>query len=104
MKITTLGELRFGPYRFRKVPAYIFKDEFNVTAYPQLGGLIGNDIFRRFNLIVNYPEREIHLFPNTHYNDAFDYSYTGLGVYSVNGEVVIEDVMEKSPAFCNNNL
>ena len=97
MKITTVNELRFGPYRFRKVPAFIFNDDFNVTAYPQLGGLIGNDILRRFNLIINYFEREIHLLPNTHYNDVFDYSYTGLGIYLVDGEVLIEDVIENSP-------
>ncbi|TDH18378.1 signal protein PDZ [Segetibacter sp. 3557_3] len=97
MKITTVKELRFGPYRFRKVPAYIFSDDYNVTAYPQLGGLIGNDILRRFNVIVNYAAKEIHLTPNTHYNEAFDYSYTGLGIYLVDNEVLVEDVIEHSP-------
>ncbi len=97
MKITTVKEIRFGPYRFRRVPAYIFSDDYNVTSYPQLGGLIGNDILRRFNVIVNYPAKEIHLIPNTHYKEAFDYSYTGLGIYLVDNEVLVEDVMEHSP-------
>lgn len=98
MYITTVRELRFGPYKFKKVPAHIFKDEYNVTAYPILGGLIGNDIFRRFNTVLNYGLREIHLAPNTHFNEAFDYSYSGMGIYFVDGDIVIEDVLEGSPA------
>ena len=98
MLITTVKQVRFGPYRFRKVPAHIFDDEFNITAYPQLGGLVGNDILRRFNLIINYQNNEIHMLPNTHYAEPFDYSYTGLGIYYINGEIIIEDVLESSPA------
>jgi predicted aspartyl protease len=97
LKITTVAEVKVGPYRFRKVPTYIFKDDYNVTSYPLLGGLIGNDLLRRFNLIINYDENEIHLLPNSHYTEQFDYSYTGLGIYMVNGQIVIEDVIEGSP-------
>ena len=53
MKVTTVREFKIGPYRFRKVPIYVFDDEYNVTSYPYLGGLIGNDLLRRFNLIIN---------------------------------------------------
>lgn len=98
MQVTTVKQVKFGPYTFKKVPTHIFDDEYNVTAYPQLGGLIGNDIFRRFNLTLNYGVREIHLEPNSHFNDAFDYSYTGMSFYYVNGDIIIEDVMAGSPA------
>lgn len=98
MKLTTVKQIKIGPYKFKRVPAHIFIDEFNVTSYPLLGGLIGNDLLRRFNLTINYMEKEIHLKPNSHFGDAFDYSYTGLGMYLVNGQIVIEDVLENSPA------
>ncbi len=97
MNTTVLKGLNVGPYHFKNVPIYIFKDEFNVTSYPQLGGLIGNDIFRRFNIILNYPEQVIHLKPNFHYADNFDYSYTGLGIYMVNGEITVIDIIKGSP-------
>jgi hypothetical protein len=97
MRITTVKEVKVGPYRFRNVPAHIFDDEFSLTAYPELGGLIGNDLLRRFNLIINYREKEIHMQPNTHYSEPFDYSYTGLGIYLENGIIVVEDVIEGSP-------
>jgi predicted metalloprotease with PDZ domain len=98
MRLTTVKELRIGPFRFRKVPTYVFDDQYNVTSYPNLGGLIGNDILRRFNVILNYDRRMIYLVPNSHYREQFDYSYTGLGIYWVEGEIRVGDVMRESPA------
>ncbi|HZE83676.1 MAG TPA: aspartyl protease family protein [Puia sp.] len=98
MRLSVIRELRLGPYRFRKVPVYIFDDDFNVTNYPNLGGLLGNDILRRFNVILNYDHRDIYLLPNSHYRDLFDYSYTGLSIYWIDGEVRVGDVMKDSPA------
>ena len=98
MRLTVVKEVKIGPYKFRNVPTYLYKDEYNVTAYPHVGGLIGNDLLRRFNLTLNYPKREIHLLPNSHYTDAFDYAYTGMAIYSLDGKILIEDVIAKSPA------
>lgn len=98
MRQGVIKQVRIGPYRFRNVPTYIFDDEYNVTSYPYLGGLIGNDLLRRFNLIINYERRDIYLSPNSHFKDVFDYSYTGLGMYVIDGEIMIVDVMPNSPA------
>jgi len=98
MNLSVVKEVRVGPYRFRNVPVYIFDDTYNVTSYPVLGGLIGNDILRRINVILNYPEQQIYIKPNKHYLDSFDYSYTGLGMYIIDGAIVVTDIMENSPA------
>jgi len=98
MRLTLIKEVKVGPYRFRSVPTYLYKDDYNVTAYPFTGGLLGNDLLRRFNMIFNYPNREIHLTPNSHFNEDFDYAYSGLGIYYVNGKIMIEDVIAGSPA------
>lgn len=97
MNITVANEVKIGPYKFRKVPVHIFEDDYNVTSYPMLGGLIGNDILRRFNVILNYPEQSIHIKPNSHFTESFDYSYTGLGIYLLDGEIRVVDVMPGSP-------
>ena len=98
MMITVIKELKLGPYIFRKVPTHLLDDEFNVTSYPYIGGLIGNDILRRFNLIFNYPKREVHLLPNSHFRDPFDYSYIGMSIYNIEGKIVIDEVIKNSPA------
>ncbi len=98
MKLTTIKEVRVGPYRFLKVPTLIFNDENNITSYPYLGGVIGNDILRRFNVTLNYKKSEIHIIPNSHFRDLFDYTYSGLSLFFVNGIVMVDEVVEGSPA------
>ena len=98
MKQGVIKQIQLGPYRFKNVPTYIFDDEYNVTQYPSLAGLVGNDLLRRFNLIVNYERKDIYMIPNSHYKEQFDYSYTGLGMYVVDGEIQVVDIMPESPA------
>ena len=97
MNTTVVKSISVGPYKFRWVPIYIFKDDYNITNYPRMGGVIGNDILRRFNTIINYPSKEIYIKPNTHFQDDFDYSYTGLGLYQYFDAIRVEDVVENSP-------
>lgn len=99
MLISILKEVKMGPFKFRNVPTYILDDEFNILSYPSLGGLIGDDLLRRFNLIINYPQKEIHLLPNSHFRDPFDYSYTGMSMYYVDGVIIADDIIKGSPAY-----
>ncbi len=98
MYITTMNEFRIGTYNFRNVPTYLFDDVTNITSYPSLAGMIGNDLLRRFNLTLNYAKKEIHLMPNTHFRDQFDYSYTGLIIYLIDNRIEVTDVIRNSPA------
>jgi hypothetical protein len=98
MELFVMKEIKLGPYRFRNVPVYIFDDEFNVTSYPYLGGLLGNDILRRFNIILNYERGDIYLTPNSKYRDPFDYSYSGIELYFVDNLIIVGDVAKGSPA------
>lgn len=98
MDMTLVKDFRLGPYRFRNVPTMVFEDEFNVTSYPYLGGLIGNQILKRFNVIFNYQQREIYLKPNTLYRVPFEYSYSGMELYYINNATVIGSIVKNSPA------
>lgn len=97
--LSVMKELRIGPYRFKNVPVNIFDDEYNITSYPNLGGLIGNDIFRRFNCIINYSKRQIHLSPNNYFREPFDYAYFGIELYLINGKILAGEIANGSPAF-----
>ncbi len=98
VQLTYLKEVQLGPYRFHKVPTYIFQDDHNITSYPSISGLMGNDLLRRFNVILNFSQKEIYLVPNTHYRDPFDYSYTGMSIYWIDGTIRVGDVIKDSPA------
>lgn len=98
MELTILKQLRIGPYRFRSVPVNIFEDTYNVTNYPSWAGLIGNELFRRFNVVLNYPNKEMHLTPNRFFAESFDYSYTGLELYLVGNKIRVGYISPGSPA------
>jgi Aspartyl protease/PDZ domain len=98
MRLTVIKEVKLGPYRFRNVPSFIFDDENNVTNYPYMGGLIGNDILRRFNVIINYSKGDIFITPNRHFPEPFDYSYSGMELYLINGVITAGDVAHGSAA------
>jgi len=98
MRYTTAKWVKVGPYKFRKVPTHVFEDPYNVTNYPLLGGLLGNDLLRRFNTTFNYVKQELHIVPNSQFKDFFDYAYTGLAMYYVDGEILIDEVAPGSPA------
>ncbi len=98
MRLTVVKVLKFGPFSFRNVPAHLYKDEDNIFAYPYRVGLIGNDLMRRFNMTLNYAQKEIYLVPNSHFNDKFDYAYTGMSLYVQDEKVYIDDIVPDSPA------
>ena len=98
MQLTVIKELRLGQYKFKNIPTYIFNDDNNITSYPHMGGLIGNDILRRFNTIFNYEKEEFYLIPNTHFANPFDYAYTGVELYMLDGVITAGDVASGSPA------
>ena len=98
MHLTTLKTFSLGPFHFRQIPTYIFDDSYDVTNYPELGGLIGNDLLRRFNLILNYDRSEIYILPNGNFHQPFDYSYSGITLGRIEGRIIVTGVMEESPA------
>jgi len=98
MRFTTLRRLRIENFRFRQVPLHLYEDDVNVLNYPSVVGLIGNDLLRRFNQVINYPAQTIHLTPNTHFTEPFDYSYTGMNYYFIDGKVTVTDIQAESPA------
>lgn len=98
MRLTTMKKMRIGKYKFSKVPIHVYDDSLNVLGYPSVAGLLGSDLLRRFNLVINYPERLIHLTPNSHMRDAFDYSYTGMNYYFIDGKIIITEIQQGSPA------
>jgi hypothetical protein len=98
MNMTVIKEVRIGPFKFKNVPVFIFEDSFNITSYPYMGGILGNDLLRRFNIILNYAKKEFYFVPNRHYNDLFDYAYSGIELYLIEDKVILGDVAERSPA------
>jgi Aspartyl protease/PDZ domain len=98
MRLSVIKRLKFGPYVFRQVPVNLYDDEDKIFPYPSIVGLLGNDIMRRFNMVLNYGAQEIHIKPNTNFVDHFDYAYTGMSLYNFDNKIYIDDIIKDSPA------
>lgn len=95
--LTVVQKLTLGKYIFKKIPIHVFDDESNILNYPNLGGILGSDILRRFNIVLDYPAKKIHIKPNTHFRDRFDYHYSGMSFYMIDGSITITDIIKGSP-------
>ncbi len=66
----TISTLIIGPYKLNSVtavypPAKIRSKQENADA------ILGNYLFRRFNLIFDYANKKLYLKPNSHFNEPF---------------------------------
>lgn len=98
MQTTVVKKLKIGKYKFRNVPTYLFEDVYHLTSTRKLGGLLGNDLLRRFNVTLNYSEREIYLKPNSYFWEPFDYVYSGLELCAIENVPIVCDLAKGSPA------
>ena len=99
MQLTVVKYIKLGPFKFRNVPVHLYNDDNDIFSYPYAGGLLGNDLLRRFNIVFNYPAGEVQLTPNSHYSEPFDYAYTGMSLYAIEEKIYIDDIVAGSPAF-----
>jgi hypothetical protein len=98
MGLTVIKRIKIGPYIFRNVPTSIYTESGTTVFNDPAIGLIGNEILRRFNMVINYGAGEINLKPNNNYYDNFDYAYTGLSLYTDGKNIFIDDIIPNSPA------
>ncbi len=98
VRLTVVKRIQFGKYIFRNVPANLYNDDEKVIDYPNVVGLLGNNIMRRFNIVLNYPNNEISIIPNNSFYESFDYAYTGMFMYNINNKIFVDDIVKNSPA------
>lgn len=64
-------------------------------------GILGNDIMRRFTIVIDYFHRKIYFKPGRRYNKAFDYDKSGLVIIASGldfNEYFVQGVIPGSPA------
>ena len=98
MRLTVIKKVKIGPYVFRNVPTSLYSETESTVFQDPVVGLVGNEILRRFNMVINYAAGEINIKPNNNYNDLFDYAYTGLSLYLYESKIIIDDIITGSPA------
>jgi hypothetical protein len=84
-RLSRISAIRIGDFSFRSIIA-AFPDTSYIGSAANLNnrhGSIGSEILRRFNVILNYPEKKIGLRPNSRYKAPFFLDMSGMEVGSL---------------------
>ncbi len=75
-----LQQIRIGPYHIpQPLVSYQFLSENTDTSYLNArDGILGNQLLKRFDLIIDYPRRKLYLRPNRNFHRPFRYDKSGL--------------------------
>ena len=81
-KVGRISGMDIGPFHLQNL-LVSFPDShavvFDETMHGRNGSL-GSELLRRFNLILDYPAKKIHIMPNKSFNDEFHYDMSGLEI------------------------
>jgi C-terminal processing protease CtpA/Prc len=84
-EISRVEKFQIGKFEFNNVIA-AFPDSNNiadVTSNTDRNGSVGADIFRRFNVTIDYQNKRIILSKNSSYKEPFSYDMSGIEVGTI---------------------
>jgi predicted aspartyl protease len=73
-RISSLSEVKLGEsLQLKNVMARLPSMKSGYFAKDELLGSVGNEILRRFNVVLDYPKKEMILVPNQHFQDEYKF-------------------------------
>jgi hypothetical protein len=85
-------------YAFRDLTIHLATDKAGVSAFKGYLGLLGVDIIRRFNFILDYDQKQLYLKPNRFFTEAFRTPNSGLRLLHDDLGIRIDQVIDDTPA------
>lgn len=102
-KLGKISEIQIGNFVFSN-PIVAFPDSISAGQLRGLdyrNGTLGAELLRRFNVIIDYPNKKITLTKNNNFNDPFKVNHSGIDIETPIPELpyyVISHVRKGSPA------
>ncbi|MFT3753663.1 MAG: aspartyl protease family protein [Paludibacter sp.] len=96
--LSSMKQISFGGFTFDHVAVNFSTASTGAMATDSVDGVIGFDLIKRFNVVMDYDHKTIKLIPNNKYNSPFEFNLTGLSFRTKNNEIVVVGVMDYSPA------
>ena len=81
-KVGRMREMDIGPFHLQDV-LVSYPDSLEVVINEAVhghNGSLGSEILRRFNMILDYPDKKIHIMANSAFHDEFHYDMSGLEI------------------------
>jgi C-terminal processing protease CtpA/Prc len=76
-RVGRIGELRLGRFIIKDPIAGFAESEEGDFASTNFDGVIGNEVLRRFDVVIDYSRRRLILSPNRNFGAPYDYDMSG---------------------------
>lgn len=96
--LSSLQQLNFGEFMFQHVPVNFSTSKTGALATDSIDGVIGFDLIKRFNVVLDYGNKVLWLIPNKYFKTPFNVNLTGLSFRIINNNLTVSGVMDYSPA------
>lgn len=98
-----MKSLEIGEYGFNNILTHFQEvdDEVDPAFYNDRNGLIGTDLLERFDIIINFLNKEIYLKPSSKIQEEFKYNLSGMELIAFGPELnsyIVFDILPGSPA------
>jgi predicted aspartyl protease len=94
-----LARFDLGHHAFDNMPVLLSQTEAGPLSPDVIAGIIGNQVWKRFNTIFDYKRNTLHLEPNGLHGEEFRVDGSGLAISpTASGGFVVHGVFEGSPA------
>lgn len=97
-QVSTIPSYTVFGHTFENFDTRLSQATQGVNAFPGYHGILGYYVLNRFNMVFDYANSRMFLKPNSHYNDPFPKSYSGLRVEKSQGQFKVLGVVEGSAA------
>ncbi len=97
-RLGRMPTLQIGPYAVSNSVVSFTTQSKGALADPFNPANIGGAIWRRFDLTLDYPHRQLLLAKNAEFDTAFPYDRSGLFIIDENGAYTVLSVLADSPA------
>ncbi len=94
-------KLTLAGFEFPRPLVHLGQDTGGVFAHSHVDGVIGGEVWRRFRVILDYPNKVMYLEPNANFGQPFDHDMSGLAVRVDSlgtGAFLVSQVLSGSPA------
>ena len=99
IRTARINKITIGDYSLENVLATFTESGFTGMPDEKFDGLLGIEILKRFDLIIDYLNKQIYLEPNSLFSLPFEMNMSGIRFFRDNDRnMVIEEILADSPA------
>lgn len=96
--LATFPSVQIGDFSFPDVPVSLSRAEKGVSAAADIDGILGNDVIKHFNVLLNYQTGTMALMLNKQHRPGYKKHYSGARYKIRKGKVFIDAILSNSPA------